>query len=69
MATPAGRWLRVGAGAALIAVGVLMGGTGDILLAVVGVVPLAAGASDRCLFAPVFRAPFKGRDVRERTNP
>jgi hypothetical protein len=69
MATPAGRWLRVGAGAALIAVGVLMGGTGDILLAVVGVVPLAAGTSDRCLFAPVFRAPFKGRDVRERTNP
>jgi hypothetical protein len=46
-----------------------MGGTGDILLAVVGVVPLAAGTSDRCLFAPVFRAPFKGRDVRERTNP
>jgi hypothetical protein len=69
MASPAGRWLRIGAGAALIAVGVVMGGTGGIVLAIVGVLPLAAGASDRCLFAPLFRAPFSGRDVRERPHP
>ena len=64
IASPAGRWLRIGAGAALIGRCLLVGGTGGIVLAVVGVVPLAAGASDRCLFAPLFRAPFKGRDLR-----
>lgn len=68
MASPTGRWLRIGAGAALIAGGLLMGGAGGIIIAVVGIAPLAAGASDRCLFAPAFRAPFKGRDIRERRD-
>jgi len=65
MASGLGRALRIVAGIALIAVGLgLVGGTGGIVLAVVGLVPLLAGAFDVCLFAPLLGAPFKGADVR-----
>lgn len=64
MARPAGRWLRIGAGAALVVGGVLQGGAGGIVLAIVGLVPLAAGSTDVCVFGPLFGAPARGRDVR-----
>jgi hypothetical protein len=63
MATPAGRGIRIAAGAAMIVGGILIGGTGGIILALVGIVPLAAGASNRCLIAPAIGAPFKGSDA------
>ena len=63
MASTAGRITRVVAGLVLIAAGIGIGGAGYIL-AVVGLVPLAAGALDFCVFAPLFNAPFKGEEIR-----
>jgi hypothetical protein len=61
MTTVAGRGLRVAAGVVLILVGVLIGGAAGSALGVVGLVPLAAGGANVCLFAPVVHAPFRGR--------
>ena len=63
MASVAGRITRIVAGVVLIAVGVLLGG-GWWALAVVGLVPLAAGIVDVCVFAPLFRRPFNGARLR-----
>ena len=54
----AGRSARVLAGLALIIGGIA---TGGIVLAVIGVVPLAAGAAGACLAAPLLRAPLRAR--------
>jgi Inner membrane protein YgaP-like, transmembrane domain len=69
MASGVGRGLRIVAGIVLIAVGLaVVGGTGGIVLAVVGLVPLVAGVLDVCLLAPLFGAPLKGADVRARKS-
>jgi hypothetical protein len=69
MSSGLGRGLRIVAGIILIAVGLaVVGGIGGIVLAVVGLVPLLAGAFDVCLFAPLFGAPLKGADVRARAK-
>lgn len=61
MAGPVGRIVRIVAGIALIAVGLLVvGDTAGIVLAVVGLVPIAAGVFNVCLIAPLIRAPFSG---------
>lgn len=67
MAGTAGRAIRVIAGIALIVVGlfVVANPTWSIVLAVVGVVPLAAGLLDVCLFAPLFGGPFQGKQARQ----
>jgi hypothetical protein len=39
-------------------------GTGGIILAVVGLVPLLAGLFDFCVFAPLFGAPMSGPKIR-----
>ena len=66
MVTGAGRVARIVAGIALIAIGLLLvGGTGGIILAVVGVLPLAAGLFDFCVFAPLFGLPLAGQQVRQ----
>jgi len=66
MVTGAGRATRIVAGIVLIAVGLLViGGTGGIILAIVGVLPLAAGLFDFCVFAPLFGLPFMGKQVRQ----
>jgi hypothetical protein len=65
MASTAGRIVRIVAGIALIAVGLLViGGTGGIIVAVVGAVPLLAGLFDFCVFAPLFGAPLSGPKIR-----
>ncbi len=65
MSSGLGRGLRIVAGIILIAVGLaVVGGTGGMVLAVIGLVPLLAGVFDVCLFAPLFGAPLKGADVR-----
>jgi hypothetical protein len=65
MASPAGRITRVIAGLALILWGLLgLGGTGGIVVAVVGAVPLLAGLFDFCVFAPLFGAPMSGPKIR-----
>lgn len=63
MASPAGRAVRVIAGIVLIVVGIVIGGAGWIL-AVVGLAPLAAGVFDICLFAPLFKQPMSGKEIR-----
>lgn len=65
MSSGLGRGLRIVVGLALIAIGLVsVGGTGGLILALVGIVPLLAGVFDVCLFAPLFGAPLKGADVR-----
>lgn len=66
MASSAGRIVRIVAGIALIAVGLLVvKDTAGIIIAVVGVVPLFAGVIDICIFAPLFGNPLKGSDIRK----
>ena len=65
MSSGLGRGVRIVAGLILIGLGVFsVGGTGGLILAVVGAVPLLAGVFDVCLFAPLFGGPLKGTDAR-----
>lgn len=65
MSSGAGRVLRIVAGLALIALGLLvMDGTAGIVVAVIGILPLAAGIFDFCVFAPLFGSPFSGKEIR-----
>ena len=65
MSSGLGRGLRIVVGLALIVIGLFsIGGTGGVILAVVGAVPLVAGAVDVCLFAPLFGGPLKGAEAR-----
>jgi len=61
MNRPVGRWVRSGAGLALIALGLALGGGVGVALALVGVVPLVAGAAGVCLVAPVLRMSSRER--------
>ncbi len=65
MASTAGRIVRVVAGIALIAWGLLgLHGTAGIIVAIVGALPLLAGLFDFCVFAPLFGAPLSGPKIR-----
>lgn len=64
MVSTAGRLARIIAGIVLIAVGFMVGGTAGWVIGIVGLVPIAAGAADVCLMAPLFGAPFKGAAIR-----
>ena len=69
MSSGLGRGLRIAAGAVLIVVGLgVVGGTGGIVLAVVGLVPLLAGLLDVCLIGALFGAPLRGAEVRARSK-
>ncbi len=69
MATGIGRGIRIVAGSILIAFGLLRvnGGRGGAIAAL-GLVPLLAGSFDVCVLAPLLRVPFKGSEVRVRTE-
>jgi hypothetical protein len=58
MDTMAGRTVRIAAGLALIIGGLLAGGTAGWAVAVVGVVPLAAGLVNVCLLRPAVPRPL-----------
>ena len=65
MSSTAGRLIRILAGIALIILGfAVVQGTGGVILAIVGLVPLVAGMSNFCVFAPLFGGPFLGKEVR-----
>jgi hypothetical protein len=69
MSSGLGRGLRIVVGLVLIGLGLFsVGGTGGVILAVVGAVPLLAGAVDVCLFAPLFGGPLKGAEARANTH-
>lgn len=59
-----GRVVRVVAGLGLITAGVVLGGAW-LALAVVGLLPLAAGVLDVCVLGPLFRLPFAGPRFRQ----
>jgi Protein of unknown function (DUF2892) len=63
MSTTTGRLIRIVAGAVLVALGVALGGSWWAL-AVVGLVPIAAGVFNVCLLAPLLHAPFSGTAIR-----
>jgi hypothetical protein len=66
LASPTGRVVRIVAGAALILMGLWgIGGVAGWIVAIIGLVPLAAGLFDRCVFAPLFGLPFVGPRLRE----
>lgn len=58
-----GRLTRGALGAALVAVGLALGGSW-IALAIPGVVALAAGVFDFCLLGPLFKLPIAGKAFR-----
>ncbi len=64
MASTSGRALRIVAGLAIIGGGVLLGGTAGIILGILGLVPLAAGVFDVCIFGPLLAGHFRGADIR-----
>jgi hypothetical protein len=65
MASSAGRFVRAAAGILLIAWGLLgIGGTGGLIVAIIGALPLVAGLFDFCVFAPLFGAPLSGPKIR-----
>jgi hypothetical protein len=69
LASKTGRIIRVLAGIALVAWGLLgLSGTAGIIVAVIGLVPLLAGLFDVCVFAPLFGNPFKGPEIRGETS-
>jgi Inner membrane protein YgaP-like, transmembrane domain len=66
LASGVGRVVRIVAGVALIAWGLLgLSGAAAIVVIVIGLVPLLAGLFDVCVFAPLFKNPFRGAQIRE----
>ena len=66
IASPTGRVVRIVAGLILIAAGIWwISGIGGWIVAIIGLVPLAAGVFDWCVFAPLFGLPFVGPKLRE----
>jgi Inner membrane protein YgaP-like, transmembrane domain len=65
MSSLAGRLIRIVAGIILIIVGLtVVHGTGGIILAIIGLVPLVAGVFNFCVFAPLFGGPFLPKDIK-----
>lgn len=63
MSSTTGRAIRVVVGLAIIIWGFA---AGIPALVVVGLVPLAAGAFNVCLIAPLLKAPFSGKSLSRR---
>jgi len=65
MASPAGRAIRIVAGAGLIAWGLLgVTGTDGMTIAAIGALPTLTGLFNICLFAPLLGAPVSGSKAR-----
>jgi hypothetical protein len=60
-----GRIARVVAGVILIILGVLVvQGTVGWVIAAIGLLPIATGSLDLCLFGPLAGLPFSGAEIR-----
>jgi len=69
LGSQAGRILRGLAGLILIALGIwAISGMWQWVLIIIGLVPLAAGLFDFCLFAPLFNLPFLGDRLRDQLS-
>lgn len=65
LAGPIGRLARIAIGAALVIIGVLTGGAAGIVIGLIGLLPIALGASNRCLISRLIGAPWKGKDATD----
>ncbi len=65
LASDAGRLVRVGGGLGLMSLGWRRGGLGGAVLALVGLIPLTCGVTDRCLISYLLGGPIKGQEIRE----
>jgi Protein of unknown function (DUF2892) len=68
LASRTGRWTRMLAGASLVVGGLSTDSVKGKVLALVGLVPLLAGAFDVCLFGPIFGLPIKGEAIRRKVG-
>jgi len=59
MSSRRGRGVRIVVGLVMLGLGLALGG-GWLALSIVGLVPLAAGALDVCLIAPLLHQPLRG---------
>ena len=64
MSSGVGRGARIVVGLVMLGVGLALGG-GWLALSIVGLVPLAAGAFDFCLIAPLFHHPLHATGSRK----
>jgi hypothetical protein len=58
--SPAGRAVRMIAGLAMIGGGYTVGGTGGVVLMIVGLVPLVAGVLNLCFLSALLGGPLGG---------
>jgi hypothetical protein len=66
MVTWPGRLVRIALSLVLVVIGLaIVGGPVGVVIAVVGLVPGAAGVSDRCVLSPLFGGPFSGQAIRD----
>lgn len=68
MVSTGGRGLRIVAGLIVIAIGAFLLSTVNWILIIIGIVPLAAGIFDFCIFAPLMGFGFSGRKIRTQIN-
>jgi hypothetical protein len=68
MAGPAGRLIRFVAGVVLVIIAYFVGGAWLYVLGIVGLVVLAAGLFDFCIFAPLAGLPLSGKAIRGREH-
>ncbi len=65
LAGTAGRTVRFLAGVVLVIAGLAwLGGTVGLIVAIVGLVPIAAGLFDFCLLSALLGGPLRGGDIR-----
>jgi Protein of unknown function (DUF2892) len=64
MSSPAGRILRIAAGAGMIAGGIAADSDLGTGIAIAGAVPLLAGTFDFCILSPLFGGPLSGKAIR-----
>jgi hypothetical protein len=68
MASRTGRWSRMLAGSALVVGGLSSRSSKGKAMALVGLVPLLAGAFDICLLGPLFGLPMQGEAIRRKVG-
>lgn len=65
-----GRLLRIVVGIALIVIGLaVVHGTGGIILAIIGLIPLVAGIGNFSVFAPLFGGRSSAKDLQLKPVP
>lgn len=64
MSSTFGRWARIVVGLVLAIVALTLVPVAGFLVMFVGIMLIAVGASDTCLFAPLFGRSFEGSDSR-----